>query len=525
MASKKPNPTTSHDQNRAKCCLFCWRWTRFNLTDNLKIDIQTLFSIQIDFSDRRVPLGICGSCKVGVSLFKKNKINSKKIDLLHRNFDFIRIPPATRSDYVCSCEICKVAKGPVYTAGNFKKNSGAAKKLDTIPELAPQKPTGTVPKQTAKIPCPECYTNLTRVGAPHPCNKEIMAQNMQKKMEENPSVGEKVITRILRNKDPSPGGRVSLFTGGGRSTMKVVVNAPKGIFQKKQFSAHGLHELCLDLRLGIGAEKAIGAKLNKVFGMGTMEAGYQQQLIEMSRLVSEKTHVTEMEFKMSDTDENLVTLPLWSVNDLNDYLRDIHGNRDIDYSATTILLGTDMGQKFLKFTLQVIDNNELEQRSEGKNVKYKSTGVNKIHFFALCDSRVPESNYNCAKVFNHVKAHLVKYNFTGDLKMLMKFYGKQPCSCKHSCYICEAPNNDFLNPNHPLSTFESAIKNYNDWRASGGKRKDLKNFNNQEFLPVGVEHMTPEELKEPILLKSPCPPLHLLLSTNTFCPAGMCGPY
>ena len=373
---KSAAKSLSHDQSRPHCCLFCWRFTKFNLTDGLKTDIQTLFSTQIDFTDKRVPLGICGSCKVGVSIFKNTDVNSKKLslDLFHQNFPSIRIPPATRSEHVCSCLICKVAKGPVHTAGNFKKHSGAKKKLDTIPEIASQIPT--VPKPEVKIPCPECYTPLTKLGSAHTCTKEIMAQNLQKKMEENPSVGEKVVTRILRNKDPSPGGRVSLYTGGGKSTMKVVVNAPKGIFQKKQFSAHELHEICLDLQLGIGAEKKIGGKLNKVFGMGTMEAGYQQELIELSRLVSEKTHVTEMEFKMKDTDDNLETFPLWAVNDLSDYIRDIHENRRINFGTSTILLGTDMGQKFLKFTLQVIDHNELEQRfEEGKNVKYKSTSL------------------------------------------------------------------------------------------------------------------------------------------------------
>ena len=138
--------------------------------------------------------------------------------------------------------------------------------------------------------------------------------------------------------------------------------------------------------------------------------------------------------QMNDTDRELVKLPVWAVNDLNEYVTYIHENRQVDFSTTTILLGTDMGQKYLKFTLQVIDNAELE--GTASNVKHKTTGVNKLHYFALCDKRVPENNHNVGAVFNLVKAHLVKYNLTSDLAMLNKFYGKQTCASMHPCYAC-----------------------------------------------------------------------------------------
>ena len=84
-----------------------------------------------------------------VSLYKLNKtgVNSEKLslDLFFKTFEKTQIPPATRSEQVCSCQICIVAKGPV-RAGNFKKFSGAAKKvLSPIPENSPVK-TGPEPR-------------------------------------------------------------------------------------------------------------------------------------------------------------------------------------------------------------------------------------------------------------------------------------------------------------------------------------------------------------------------------------------
>ena len=100
-------------------------------------------------------------------------------------------------------------------------------------------------------------------------------------------------------------------------------------------------------------------------------------------------------------------------------------------------------------------------------------------------------------------------------KMINIFYGKQSCSSTHPCYVCPATKNDFWNPNLPLENPESAMRNYNSWIANGeGIRSDLKDYNSQEFPPVGVEHMSEDELQEPNLLRTPPPPVHLLLSTN-----------
>ena len=112
----------SHPANRQKCCLVCWRWAKLALNDTLKSEIQRLFSIEIDFSDPRVPLGVCSSCKVGLYAFKSTNVNSKKLKLQHTTFDHVLIPPPTRSEPKCSCIICTVGKGPI-TTGKFKKLS------------------------------------------------------------------------------------------------------------------------------------------------------------------------------------------------------------------------------------------------------------------------------------------------------------------------------------------------------------------------------------------------------------------
>ena len=49
---------------------------------------------------------------------------------------------------------------------------------------------------------------------------------------------------------------------------------------------------------------------------------------------------------------------------------------------------------------------------------------------------------------------------------------------------------------------------------NSGDRTELKDYNNQEFPPVGIEHMNADEMQQAFLFLAHCPPLHLLLSTN-----------
>ena len=65
----------SHDKSRVKCCVVCWKWATFALPDSLRPAVHDLAGVQIDFSDSKVPLGMCSSCKVGLYAYKKTGIN------------------------------------------------------------------------------------------------------------------------------------------------------------------------------------------------------------------------------------------------------------------------------------------------------------------------------------------------------------------------------------------------------------------------------------------------------------------
>ena len=288
------------------------------LNDNLKMGINSMFSAEIDFSDRRVPLGICGTCRTGVYSYNSTKINTKKLELLHRTFEFIIIPPETRSEQVCFCMICKVAKAPV-KVGNFKKVPGAAKKLVTIPENAPPKPTGTIPKKEP----PRCNDCLSKLGPgyPHDCCQETLDKNLQEISEKNPAIAQKQAAGTLRSKEPSPGGRVHLALSG-RSSLAVAVNAPPAS-KRVPPSAEDIRKFGLEMGFGIGKQEELGRQMNKWYGPNSVQTGFQKGLRDMSKIVAGKCHVTHLEFEVKGA-SNLVSLPIWAVDDLEEYVTWLH---------------------------------------------------------------------------------------------------------------------------------------------------------------------------------------------------------
>ena len=257
--SHHPNVATSHDSKRSRCCVVCWRFCKqYVVNDSIKAGINGMFDIQIDFSDRRVPLGICGSCRTGVYCYNRTGENSKNLVLEHRTFDHVRIVPATRSETVCSCKICIVAKGPVTAVtGIFKKSTGSKPKtLRPVPENPDPKnpkPKNYVlqknPPAKHTYECGYCKSEIGK-GKPHDCSITSLEENLDKVFEDHPHLAERMAAKTLRSKEPSPGGRIHLGLGAGSSKLAVAINA-KPAHEKFQVSAEQLHKYSSEIGLGI----------------------------------------------------------------------------------------------------------------------------------------------------------------------------------------------------------------------------------------------------------------------------------
>ena len=87
ISHPKSAAPVSHDLNRHKLCCICWRVVGAGcaLNDRLKTGICSLFfaGVELDWTDRRIPLGICKNCRNGINTYINTSVNSRKLDILH----------------------------------------------------------------------------------------------------------------------------------------------------------------------------------------------------------------------------------------------------------------------------------------------------------------------------------------------------------------------------------------------------------------------------------------------------------
>ena len=119
----------------------------------------------------------------------------------------------------------------------------------------------------------------------HKCNNATKFENLKNILNSDPNVGQKLAGKFLKSQKPSPGGRIHLDIGAGRSTMKVEIGAKKAE-EKVEIDAKTLQKHALELGLGIGKTKGLGTILNKL-GV-EMEKGWQNEVRDLSRLVTDK---------------------------------------------------------------------------------------------------------------------------------------------------------------------------------------------------------------------------------------------
>lgn len=108
---------TKHEENCKKICLLCFGKTKtmFFITGKLKTEVEKVFDY--NSNDDCLPKVICSTCK---SDLYTNKVDSGK-EIKLSIFPEIKLKPATRSNTVCDCYICQLAKMP--RCGNFAKGN------------------------------------------------------------------------------------------------------------------------------------------------------------------------------------------------------------------------------------------------------------------------------------------------------------------------------------------------------------------------------------------------------------------
>ena len=149
-----PNSARSHEDNRKVVCFLCFQKCDRQVTTFIIENVEAILDKPIDFSDSRVPKGICENCKVKL---RKKDTGQTVISPPVFNYKSILVRPVTREQNY-NCLICKV--------GRLKLN-----------EIHP---LSTVPNPSSSKTCrsSECLALVGR-DLPHECNQATFRKSKE----------------------------------------------------------------------------------------------------------------------------------------------------------------------------------------------------------------------------------------------------------------------------------------------------------------------------------------------------------
>ena len=141
-----PYKKLNHDSSRLKVCCLCFRKATRKLTPKHEVFVKKLI-LDYDKTDPAFPTGICSSCRI---ILDTRASKDVVIALEHK----AKIGFYLRSDKICKCRICHIAKAKGLEAKAMKKKAGRHCKS----------------KKAAVKVCSYCFIKLSR-GTRHPLNK------------------------------------------------------------------------------------------------------------------------------------------------------------------------------------------------------------------------------------------------------------------------------------------------------------------------------------------------------------------
>lgn len=186
--------------------------------------------------------------------------------------------------------------------------------------------------------------------------------------------------------------------------------------------------------------------------------------------------------------------PLVVCNSIDEFIRETLEMRDSNLHDSTLLLGFDGGQKFMKLCLNIVENFSPDVKV--KRCKYedgvaaktnKPSSVKKTLILAIMPD-VKELYYNVSQILENFKTEFLHFPshtlwITADLKIANLTCGIQNHRCTHSCCYCidTAP---WLDTEAPMRTIGGLKHDYRSYVKAGSNRKNAMNFNNVVNQPL-----------------------------------------
>ena len=244
----------------------------------------------------------------------------------------------------------------------------------------------------------------------------------------------------------------------------------------------------------------------------------------LRKAIAKRTNLLEDLFESVFTDVvdgegETINMPVTYAKHLPTLIHLICEKRNYSEDDIKLCLGVDGGQSKLIATLAVIPKNEknkCERMSEKLwKDRSKSTSTKRCFLVGRIDS-VPENRTNVKVLIDHLNLPELRRDFCiiADIKLIDLMVGIQSTSSIHSCPYCTGNKVDKSGkPTNQKGTWvkgetrtgRNLVESYEAYTQSGSKRKNLKNFNSVEHMPLHI-HENQQNLS--VIELYPPPQLH-----------------
>lgn len=314
-----PNKHLSHEENRFKVCLYCGQKTN----EKLSLDwIVKRIKFDFDLSDRRIPKGICSSCR---NCVVRTGIEPKSSE----NWNEIIVTPDTRSKHSCSCKICNIAK---QQGRPMKRKPG---------------PPADSPPVKIKV-CDKCLTVIGK-GLSHKCTSVSLKNNVLQKISSEVKVGEQIASHVIRDKLEDSSKVIKLTSEAGRP-LTVTVGQQSKVTENKQISVTDM--LHLQSKLSISNTKTVklATELRLIMkDRSIIQPGLKDALPKVDAIFSELFDYCNVLFEVKQNNEiKKEQFPMIFCNDVDALVKQIIDVKEGNPHEEIVKIGIDGGRGFLK---------------------------------------------------------------------------------------------------------------------------------------------------------------------------------
>jgi hypothetical protein len=223
-----------------------------------------------------------------------------------------------------------------------------------------------------------------------------------------------------------------------------------------------------------------------------------------------KKYFTTKQVAFEDKDKKEIITPVTYCNDLTGFIQETSQLEAYDYRSKQNVLGADVGKGAMVVSLTQPGKNPSEDIQGREKNLVKQTKV-------LAYARnIPETYRNMDTLFSLLQLKSIVAKYSLDNKLINMILGMQSHSAKFPCAFGECfkgPDGQYvLGIRRTVQNCKENAEEYEKMDVQqGDKRKKLKLFKNNEFLPL-LEPLDLENGEEtPVWAVIPFPPLHTVL--------------